>query len=107
MLLESKADCQILERKVVEKTQEIEILKDTVRGLYAETEGFLQEKKALSREVAALKESNSGLKKKLKKTEEEANSYRQDIKKITDINEEKMDSIISSEQAREGSILIT
>lgn len=85
---------------MIEKTQEIEILKDTIRGLYAETEGFLQEKKALAKEITTLKETNSSLKKKLKKAEEESTLYRQDIKKITDINEEKLDSYMSSEQAK-------
>lgn len=68
-LTEARADFMISERKVVEKNQEIDILKETVRGLYLENEKLVEDKRVSHKEISTLKESNTSLKKKLKRAE--------------------------------------
>lgn len=101
LLLETKSELQSLERKHTQKAEEISILRDTIKTLYEENERLGTEKTQLSKEAASSKEALVTLKKKYKRQEEEIGGYKSDIRKATEMAEERLEDYIKSDQQKQ------
>ena len=81
-------------------------MRETVKTLYSDNERISHEKEGLSKEVASLKESVGGLRKKLKRQEDEVTNHKNELRKLTAATEDKLSEYLKEDEQKQGTLLL-
>ena len=101
-----KNECAHLEKRLTQKGDEISILRETVKTLYQDNERISIEKENISKEMISLKEGNTGLKKRLKRQEDDILNHKNELKKLTATAEDKLGEYAKEDEHKQGKNIV-
>lgn len=99
-----KKECEHLQKRIIRKNEQIEILKQTVKTLFSDNQKIVRQKQQMNKQVIVLRQQIGVLKKKIKKQQDEMSNHKIELQKLSNLAEQRLNEYLKQDQEKQMKI---